>query len=261
MMKDNKQAVWRLIQVLQDRTVIDLSTTVGVWGRAQGEVTPFVNEGKRMAMLERAEKGMDLGEGSLTSVHLEQAMNTLLSYQLRNDIPMVHNVLTSKDFADGALERKTVVDWKLLERALDLVDEMNRAQTRLNAMKQAPKLILQGKNEKAKAEYTRHQETGTKVDTEEAFEAFFEEMAKKEGQTLLLTGYRMLSKEDRTLFIRALGSRWVLDVSKEHIMANRFGMIDRDYADPAGRDELCNEYFANALSVQPGAAAGTPVLE
>lgn len=261
MMKDNKQAVWRLIQVLQDRTVIDLSTTVGVWGRAQGEVTPFVNEGKRLAMLERAEKGTDLSEGSLTSVHLEQAMNTLLSYQLRNDIPIVHKVLTSKDFAGGALERKTVVDWKLLERALDLVDEMNRAQTRLNAMKQAPKLILQGKNEKAKAEYTRHQETGTKVDTEEAFEAFFEEMAKKEGQTPLLTGYRMLSKEDRTLFIRALGSRWVLDVSKEHIMANRFGMIDRDYADPAGRDELCNEYFANALSVQPGVALSEQAYE
>lgn len=261
MMKGNEQAVWRLIQVLQDRTVIDHSTTVGVWGRAQGEVTPFVNEGKRMAMLERAEKGMDLGEGSLTSVHLDRAMNTLLSYQLRNDIPMVHNVLTSKDFADGALERKTVVDWKLLERALDLVDEMNRAQTRLNAMKQAPKLILQGKNEKAKAEYTRHQEIGAKVDTEEAFEAFFEEMAKKEGQTLLLTGYRMLSKEDRTLFIRALGSRWVLDVSKEHIMANRFGMIDRDYADPAGRDELCNEYFANALSAQPGVALSEQAYE
>ena len=260
-MKDNKQAVWRLIQVLQDRTVIDLSTTVGVWGRVKGEVTPFVNEGKRMAMLERAEKGEDLNEGSLTSVHLEQAMNTLLSYQLRNDIPMVRKVLTSKDFAGGALERKTFVDWKLLERALDLVDEMNRAQTRLNAMKQAPKLILQGKNEKAKAEYTRHQETGAKVDTEEAFEAFFEEMAKKEGQTLLLTGYRMLSKEDRTLFIRALGSRWVLDVSKEHIMANRFGMIDRDYADPAGRDELCNEYFVNALSVQPGVALSEQAYE
>lgn len=260
-MQSNKTAAWRLVQILQDRTVIDYSTTVGVWGRANGEVTPFVNEGKRMAMLERAEKGTDINEGSLTSVHLQQAMNTLFSYQLRNDIPMVRNVLTSRDFADGALKRKTVVDWKLLERALDLVDEMNRAQTRLNAMKQAPKLILQGKNEKAKEAYNRHQTTGTKVDTEEAFDAFFEEMAQKEGQTILLTGYRMLSREDRTLFVRALGSRWVLDVSKEHIMANRFGMMERDYADPAGRDELCDEYFANAQSTQPGVALSEHAYE
>lgn len=257
----NSAAVWRLIQILQDRTVIDYSTSVGFFDRADGAVTPFVNEGKRLAMLERAQAGDDLTAEPPSALHLEQAMNTLLGYQLRNDIDLSDRKLTSADFAKNALQRKTVVDWALLGRALDLVDEMNRAQTRLNAMKQAPKLILQGKNEKAKAEYRKHAEGGNEIHTQEQFDAFFEEQAKKAGQMAVLAGYRMLRPEDRTLFVRALGSRWVLDVSKEHIMANRFGMMDRDYADPAGRDALCNEYFENAVSSHPGVALSETAYE
>lgn len=178
----NSTAVWRLIQVLQDRTVVDYSTSVGIFDRADGVVTPFVNEGKRLAMLERAQTGDDLSAEPPTSARLEQAMNTLLGYQLRNDIDLSERKLTSEDFAKNALERKTVVDWELLDRALDLVDEMNRAQTRLNAMKQAPKLILQGKNEKAKEEYRKHNEEGNQIHTQEQFDAFFEEQAKKRGE-------------------------------------------------------------------------------
>ena len=257
----NSAAVWRLIQILQDRTVIDYSTTVGFFDRADGVVTPFVNEGKRLAMLERAQAGDDLTAEPPSAVRLEQAMNTLLGYQLRNDLDLSDRKLTSEDFAKDALKRKTVVDWELLKRALDFVDEMNRAQTRLNAMKQAPKLILQGKNEKAKEEYRKHTGSGNEIHTQEQFDAFLEEQAKKEGQMAVLAGYRMLRPEDRTLFVRALGSRWVLDVSKEHIMANRFGMMDRDYADPAGRDELCNEYFENAVSSHPGVSLSETAYE
>lgn len=257
----NSAAVWRLIQILQDRTVIDYSTSVGFFDRADGKVTPFVNEGKRLAMLERAQAGDDLTAEPPSALRLEQAMNTLLGYQLRNDLDLSDRKLTSEDFAKDALKRKTVVDWELLKRALDFVDEMNRAQTRLNAMKQAPKLILQGKNEKAKEEYRKHTESGNEIHTKEQFDAFFEEQAKKEGQMAVLAGYRMLRPEDRTLFVRALGSRWVLDVSKEHIMANRFGMMDRDYADPAGRDELCNEYFENAVSSHPGVSLSETAYE
>ena len=248
----SETAKWRLIQVLQDRTVLDYSTTVGLFARAKGTVTPFVNEGKRMAMLERAQKGTDLGADAPSSERLERAMNTLLSYQLRNDICMDHRELRQDDFASGALKRKTAIDWELLGRALDFVEEMNRAQMRQNAIQQAPKLILQGKNEKAKAEYQKYSKEEHRIQTQEAFELFLEDLAKREDQMAVLAGYRMLNQAERSLFIRALGSRWVLDVSKEHIMANRFGMMERDYADPAGRDALCDEFFENSMSAKGG---------
>ena len=237
----------RLIRILQDRTVADYSTGVGAAGRAAGQVTLFVNEGKRLAMIEQAQKGTDITGNGQTSVHIAQAMRTLLSYQLRNDIPIRGEQLAAGDFAPGALARKTDVDWELLERAMDLADEMNRAQMRIKAIRQAPQLIDQCRNEKAKKAYHAN-----KVDTQEDFEKFLEEQAKQDGRLAVLAGYRMLDQAERTLFIKALGSRWVLDVSKEHMMANRFGMIERDYADPIGRDALCDEYFESALSSAPG---------
>ena len=237
----------RLIRILQDRTVADYSTGVGAAGRAAGQVTLFVNEGKRLAMIEQAQKGTDITGNGQTSVHIAQAMRTLLSYQLRNDIPIRGEQLAAGDFAPGALARKTDVDWELLERAMDLADEMNRAQMRIKAIRQAPQLIDQCRNEKAKKAYHANE-----VHTQEDFEKFLEEQAQEDGRLAVLAGYRMLDQAERTLFIKALGSRWVLDVSKEHMMANRFGMIERDYADPIGRDALCDEYFESALSSAPG---------
>ena len=243
--KNNPVSAFRLIQILQDRTVVDYSTSVGTAQRAQGEVTLFVNEGKRLAMLEQAEKGADTA--AQTSVHFDQALQTLLSYQLRNDIPILGDQPTEGSFAEGALERKTAVDWELLDRAMKFVDEMNRAQMRMNAIMQAPKLIDQSKNKMARATYHDY-----KVHTKDEFEEFLKNQAEMDGKLAVLAGYQMLNDAQRELFIKALGSRWVLDVSKEHIMANRFGMMERDYADPAGRDALSDEYFENAMSAAPG---------
>lgn len=243
--KNNPVSACRLIQILQDRTVVDYSTSVGTAQRAQGEVTLFVNEGKRLAMLEQAEKGADTA--AQTSVHFDQALQTLLSYQLRNDIPILGDQPTAASFAEGALERKTAVDWALLDRAMKLVNEMNRAQMRMNAIMQAPKLIDQSKNKMARTTYHDY-----KVHTKDEFEEFLKNQAEMDGKLAVLAGYQMLNDAQRELFIKALGSRWVLDVSKEHIMANRFGMMERDYADPAGRDALSDEYFENAMSAAPG---------
>lgn len=252
--KNNPVSACRLIQILQDRTVVDYSTSVGTAQRAQGEVTLFVNEGKRLAMLEQAEKGADTA--AQTSVHFDQALQTLLSYQLRNDIPILGDQPTAASFAEGALERKTAVDWELLDRAMKLVNEMNRAQMRMNAIMQAPKLIDQSKNKMARTTYHDY-----KVHTKDEFEEFLKNQAEMDGKLAVLAGYQMLNDAQRELFIKALGSRWVLDVSKEHIMANRFGMMERDYADPAGRDALSDEYFENAMSAAPGVALSKSAYE
>lgn len=259
--RENQTSAARLIQILQDRTVVDLSTAVKYTGRALGKKISYVNEGKRLAMLEQAEKGNDIAEDACSSEHLQKAMNTLLSYQLRNDIDLSGHEPSAGDFAEKALKRPVPIDTLMLCRAIDLVDEMNLAQLRMDRIRMAPKLIRKTLNFQAMEAYDEHQAGNVTFQTQEEFENFLEKQAKQENQLGILAGYRLLSQEDRTLFIKALGSRWVLDVSKRHIMANRFGMIERDYADPVGRDALCDEYFMNARSTKRGVDLGASAYE
>lgn len=259
--RGNRTSAARLIQILQDRTVVDRSTAVKYTGRALGRSISYVNEGKRLAMIERAEKGIDIADDACSSEHLQKAMNTLLSYQLRNDIDLSGHEPSAGDFADQALKRTCPIDAGVLRRAIDLVDEMNLAQLRMDSIRMSPKLIDCTYSSEVAEAYREHLEKKAELRTQEEFETFLEEQAKKDGQLAILAGYRLLKPEDRTLFIKALGSRWVLDVSKKHIMANRFGMIERDYADPAGRGALCDEYFMNARSTKRGVDLGASAYE
>ena len=106
-----------LVAVLQDRTVLDLTTgTVG-----EGEERPFVNPGERDALNKRIRGGQG---PRILSRTMQQAMTTLMSYQLRDDADLTARRLKKEDFAPGALGRTTQVDWELMERAMDLVDEI-----------------------------------------------------------------------------------------------------------------------------------------
>ncbi|MBR5529281.1 MAG: hypothetical protein IKU57_02275 [Oscillospiraceae bacterium] len=106
--------------VLQDRTVLDRTTRK----LDKGEEAEFVNQEKRTeleAQIRRDGQGMRLYTANLT-----RAMNTLLGYQLRDDVELGSRRLWKSDFAPGALERKTLVDWELLQRAMDFVEETQK---------------------------------------------------------------------------------------------------------------------------------------
>ena len=105
--------------VLQDRTILDYTTRE----LGKGERAEFVNEEKRAAM-DRQIRGN--GPERLYTANLTRAMNTLLSYQLRDDVELGHRRLSKEDFAPKALERKTQVDWALLQRAIEFVDQTQK---------------------------------------------------------------------------------------------------------------------------------------
>lgn len=103
-----------LIAVLQDRTVLDFSTQ-------KGKETEYANPQERERVIAQLQqgKGPRMVKGTL-----DQALLTLRSYQLRDDVEFINHKLDKNDFAPKALERKTGIDWKLLEKALDFVKEL-----------------------------------------------------------------------------------------------------------------------------------------
>lgn len=106
--------------VLQDRTMLDYTTRK----LGKGEEPEFVNQEKRSAVSEQIRQN---GQGMrLYTANLTRAMNTLLGYQLRDDVELGRRRLSKDDFAPDALKRKTQVDWTLLQRALDFVEETQK---------------------------------------------------------------------------------------------------------------------------------------
>lgn len=103
--------------VLQDRTMLDYTT------RKQGksENPRLVNEKTRAEVGEKIRR--DAQGIRLYTANLTQVMNSLLGYQLRDDVELGRRLLRKSDFAPGALERTTQVDWALLQRAIDFVEE------------------------------------------------------------------------------------------------------------------------------------------
>ena len=102
-----------LIAVLQERTILDKSSRAVTEGEQE-----YVNQKER----ELTVKQLQQGKGpAIVSQTINQALLTLRSYQLRDDIELINQKLSKKDFAQGALERKTAIDWQLLDRAMDFI--------------------------------------------------------------------------------------------------------------------------------------------
>jgi hypothetical protein len=57
-----------------------------------------------------------------------------------------------------------------------------------------------------------------------------------------LGGYLSLGAQEKKLFIKALGRRAALDITKRGIMLNRFGLGGRSYANEGARDDLTDEF-------------------
>lgn len=106
-----------LVAVLQDRTALDLTT-----GQVEnGNEKTFVNPQER----EKMKNSLLSGRGPrIISRTMTQALTTLVSYQLRDDVDLAGRRLKQEDFAPDALTRKTQVDWELMGRAMDLVEEI-----------------------------------------------------------------------------------------------------------------------------------------
>lgn len=104
-----------LVAILQDRTILDYSLTL----KKEGE-RRYVNEKER----ENVKNQLLQGKGPrIVTASIMQAMTNLRSYQLRDDVELINHKLAKEEFAPGALERNTMVDWELLGRAMDFLRE------------------------------------------------------------------------------------------------------------------------------------------
>ncbi len=109
-----------LAEALQDRTMLDHTTRI----KRDNEAEEFANPKKRELFKDNIQTG-NLGE-RLYSTDLTNAVVNLMSYQLRDDIELSRIRLSKSDFAPKALERKTKLDWSLLKRAMDFVEQIGR---------------------------------------------------------------------------------------------------------------------------------------
>ncbi|MBE5846513.1 MAG: hypothetical protein E7300_02415 [Lachnospiraceae bacterium] len=230
-----------LIMVLQDRTMFDYTTTIGWYDRRKGKVHSFVNEGARSEWMAAMGEQEDhwLTE-PITGEMLRSALAQLYSFQIKDDIRLGRKI-TKDDLAEA---RKTKGDWELLGRAMDFVDELHNENLRIKAIRHASdrNMILKSGNEKAVSLYTDHEDEAMDQKT---LEQILIRQAKSDDEIACIIGFLRLSEAEKSLFFTALSRRDVLDISKQDIMLDRFGMKDREFANAAGRNELIDVYIRN----------------
>lgn len=241
----------RLVVLLQKRTILDEPMKPEKFNNFHD----YVDWKGRAELLEQL-KGEDrqklLKEGG-SHASCTQAFLSLCSFQLRDDVDMTGRFLQKDDFVKAAMERKTLIDWQLFRNALKTEEELVRYQTRIAAIRKAtePELIAKTENKKAIDAYKQYEQKPSL--TQEEFDEFLqkqaeEDMKNQEQVAALMAGYYALDENQKSLFLRALEHRDVLDVSKEDFVASYFGRAERDYVNPQERDRLANEYLRNASS-------------
>lgn len=251
--KMDDAALHLLIRVLQDRTVLDRTTGVGFFGVALGGQKLRVNENARYGLFGKItgeNRAKFLAEAE-NETCCTQAMRSLLSFQLRDDVDLNGRTLQKEDFASGALNRATMLDWNLLQEAFQTMDEAENAVLRIQAERSSAKIIEQMPNEKAKEAYRDCKDRA--ITGEEDFTEYIRQQAGKEAEEnkdipALLAGFLSLDAREKQLFIMALQHRDILDVSKKNLIGSYVGSGSRDYVNPQGRDALADEYIRKSYS-------------
>ncbi|MCR4640505.1 MAG: hypothetical protein K5697_00565, partial [Lachnospiraceae bacterium] len=259
-----------LIYVLQDRTVLDNSAMKD----SKTKLIPFVNSEKRFEIfdkLQSSEGRLDALKQAADPKLICESMRQLLSFQLRDDQELSEGELKESDFVEKSLKRRDTLDWDLLQRGIDFVNEIENERLRISTVRLAGELVKSedyNKDSKEIQFYNRHMPTLLNISElgqEEKMEsiihqAYAEDKAdiKKYGlrnNTVmddLMAGFTALSPEEKNLFYRALEHRDILDVSQKNLYLNIFGMGERDYVNPKGRDDLADEFISNKGDVQLG---------
>jgi len=232
----------RLIAVLQNRTALDVSTR---------DETKAVNEDKReelKLMLSDDEKLSDLGSFASPGSCLN-ALLSCLSFKINDDRKLGDERLLRSDLDQASFDREGLVDWELLQRALDLLDEARKDSVARYAVRHASDYIENSGNQRAVEEFGRFK--GNRSMDETALTDFLKEQAKRDsdsgenpGALLAYGGFEALSPKQKKLFFRVLGQRDLLDISKRNLYRNIFrASAERSYSNEVGRFRLIDEFI------------------
>ena len=249
-----------LVYVLQNRSALDFSSS----GKdEESKMYTYANKKRRFALIEELtdeSKNMYALSDADSEEMVSKAMLSLLSYQIKDHEALTEDRLTADDYAEGALSRYELLDWKLLYHALDLVNEIDTERLRMRTVQQASQYFVEdaektAANKRDAAQKAYIQKKDTVEETQESFEKFIMDMAEQDKYTnggdkdlieALMSGYMALTEKEKVLFVRALEHRDILDISQRNLYKNFLGTEDRDYVNAQGRDELIDEYMGNA---------------
>ncbi|MCR5402951.1 MAG: hypothetical protein K6E91_03920, partial [Butyrivibrio sp.] len=223
----------------------------------------------RSALIETLSSDPEIGakvlEGFDDTESCYRALVNALSFQLRDDIDFRNKDITKDHFVDGALNRTSLADWDLVERAFELLDEIRNRRASIYALSHAADFIEQSGNTKA-IEENRKLESGygkKKEDfTQKSFEEYIKQQADKdnvEDVKRAVAGYYALTEREKNLFFTVLSSRDLLDVSRKDYKKSFFGIKDRDYVNQAGRDKLIDRYIESSLEGNVGITVGAGI--
>ena len=256
--------MYMLLHVLQDRTAVDYTTNDGVLNAAGLGGVGFVNEERREALRNEFLRPDGMDNQLISDLYrsvgnemYEKAVATLFSYQLRDDIDLSNKSITKSAFKKGALDRKTKIDWSLLDRAMELVDELEHQNLKIRICRQtvehttdkdAPNVKARKLgdeiNDKFKVEFLNHFDF---------FNDFLVREAKKDPNIAvpMISAFNGMSMNEKMLVVHALKHRDILDVSKENKVTNALGLSEDRYVNEIGRDQLA-DYYIDHFGV-PGA--------
>ena len=254
--KYNDVQINMLLHVLQDRTAIDYTTSAGYVSSFFLEGVAFVNTERREAIKNSFMRpdGMDHNfiaelNRSITHDMFDKAAETLFSFQLRDDIDLSKNGIVKSSFAKDALNRKTTIDWEMLDRAMDLVKEIEQENLRIQLCRQTVEHTTDPSSPNVAA-----RELGKEIDETFRDEVtnhfgyfidFLTREAKKNPEQAmpLISAFSGMSENERMLVVHALKHRDILDISTDGTFTTSIGQNENRYVNEVGRDQLADYYI------------------
>ena len=240
------------LRLLQERSVIDVTTGEGK------DKNVHVDQKKREALVNALSGSREIrsevldGFDSDDSCH--QAMATALSFQLKDDVNFKGKPLTKEYFEKESFERTTLVDWKLIVNALDMLDEIQAKRNEIYAIQNAKKFIDVSGNQKA-IDMHKELEHDFKNKKDKFNDFHFNRMISSkvdsEGDDSVknaYAGFMKLSDTEKRLFYKVLARRDLLDISKKNYVSNFFGIDERGYLNEADRSKLIDQYIMSSLN-------------
>ncbi len=154
--------------------------------------------------------------------------------------------------------RTTLVDWKLLKKAINFLDELKREEVARYAVRNASDYIESTGNEAAIKEYRRHKDEKTMG--QDSMELFLRNQASEDAASgknpdalLAVAGFQRLNEKQKKLFFKVLGRRDLLDISKKNLYRNIYNShAERGFVNEAGRFRLIDEYIDRSMGGNAG---------
>nr|MCR5453247.1 hypothetical protein [Lachnospiraceae bacterium] len=242
------------VRIMQERAVLDRSSIPENNGL-------HTDQKKRNALLEALAADVETRTAVLNGFDdtdsCYQVLVNSLSFQLRDDINFTGQDLTKDHFAAGALNRKYRLDWGLLERAFEFMDEIKERRAMIYALSHASDYIELSDNEEAKKENQKLEKQFRKKEDfkREHFEEYIRGQANKVADDEIqrvVSGYNSLTDKEKNLFFKVLGRRDMLDISKKDYKKSFFGIADRNYVNQAERDKLIDQYISSNMEDNVG---------